>query len=378
MASRKPIKIVYAISSLVNEGPTRILLNLVRNLDRERFVPQIVTFRPERENSLIGEFAAAETPVTLVGGDARGLISGTMERIGAFKRLLDASEADIVHAHCPRSLFTMVASRPRRAKSVYTLHVFPEQQYRIIHGPVKGPLIIAASNAVLRFVDRPIACSESVKDEYFVQKGRCFPAVNNGIEPIDLQGQPQRDQILQSFGLDPRGYYLLFVGRLSGEKRIVELVKAFDKAGVPDVGLIVVGDGPDMPVLRQIAGGKVHLMGFHSDIRPFLAASDCYISPSSTEGLANSLLEAMSAGLPGLLSEIPSHRFVIDRCQGFVATVFDPLSPQSLAWSLAAVREYEAEQVRYNVRSNFENMFHSRVMAYGYENHYVELVHGTD
>lgn len=378
MTSLRPIKIVYAISSLVNEGPTRILLNLVRNLDRKHFVAQVVTFRPERENSLIGEFAAAGMPVTQLCGGADGPISGSVERIGAFKRLVDTTEADIIHAHCPRSLFTMVASRPRRAKSVYTLHVFPEQQYRIIHGPLKGPLITATSNAMLRFVDRPIACSESVKDEYIVKKGMRFPAVNNGIEPVDLQGLPQRDQILQAFGLNPSRYYLLFIGRLSGEKRIVELVKAFKKVGLSDVSLIVVGDGPDMSLLRQIASEKVHLMGFHSDIRPFLAASDCYISPSSTEGLANSLLEAMSAGLPGLLSEIPSHRFVMDRCKGFVATAFDPLSPKSLMQNLATVREYDAKHVRVNVRSNFEDLFHSRVMTSGYENHYMELMHGTD
>jgi glycosyltransferase involved in cell wall biosynthesis len=378
MTSRRPIKIVYAISSLVNEGPTRILLNLAKNLDRERFSAQVVTLRSERDNSLIREFAAAETPVTQLGGDGRGRLSNTVERIGAFRRLVDASEADIVHAHCPRSLFTMVASRPHRAKSVYTLHVFPEQQYRIIHGRLKGPLITATSNAVLRFVDRPVACSESVKDEYLAKKGMRFPAVNNGIEPIDLQGLPQRDQILQSFGLNTRLYYLLFVGRLSGEKRIVELVEAFEKARLPDVGLMVVGDGPDMPLLRQISGEKVHLMGFQSDIRPFLVASDCYISPSSTEGLANSLLEAMSAGLPGLLSEIPSHRFVMDRCSGFVARAFDPLSPTSLTQSLATVREHEPEQVRDNVRSNFRDLFHARVMTSGYEDHYTELAHGTD
>lgn len=378
MTHLRPIKIVYAISSLVNEGPTRILLNLVRNLDREHFLPQVVTFRPERENSLIGEFSAAGVPVTQLGDDARGPISGIVERIGAFKRLVDAAEADIVHAHCPRSLFAMVASRPRRAKSVYTLHVFPERQYRVIHGPFKGPLITATSNAVLRFVDRPIACSESVKDEYFVKKGMRFVAVNNGIESVDLHGMPQRGQVLQALGLNPRRFYLLFVGRLSGEKRIVDLVKAFGKAGLSVVGLIIVGDGPDMPLLRQIASDKVHLMGFHSDIRPFLAASDCYISPSSTEGLANSLLEAMSVGLPGLLSDIPSHRFVMDRCQGFVATDFDPQSPTSLMQSVATVREYDLEQVRENVRSNFENLFHSKVMTSGYENHYMELAHGTD
>ena len=141
---------------------------------------------------------------------------------------------------------------------------------------------------------------------------------------------------------------------------------------------MVVGDGPDMPLLRQFASERIHLMGFRSDIRPFLVASDCYISPSSTEGLANSLLEAMSAGLPGLLSEIPSHRFVIDRCDGFVATAFDPLSPTSLTRSLATVRGIEPEKVRDNVQSNFKSLFHAKVMTSGYEDHYMELAHEAD
>lgn len=377
MISLRPIKILYVISSLANEGPTRILLNLVKNIDRSRFDPQVVTLTPERDSSLIADFEAAKVPVLELSGSTNGVIHGSVARMAAFKRLADATGADIVHAHCPRSLLTIVAGRPRKAKLVYTLHVYPNKQYKIIHGALKGPIITAVSNALLRFVDRPIACSESVREEYILRKRMHFPAVNNGIEPIDLQGISQREEVLRGLGLDPLNYYLLFVGRLSAEKRIVELVKTFGQADIPNVELIIVGNGPDMHHLRQISGDKVHLMGYHSDVRPFLAASDCYISPSSTEGLANSLLEAMSTGLPCLLSEIPSHRFVMDRCDGFVGTCFDPLSQTSLRQSLTTVRDCIPDKVHSNVRSNFDTFFNSRVMAAGYEKHYMELVHET-
>ncbi len=53
--------------------------------------------------------------------------------------------------------------------------------------------------------------------------------------------------------------------------------------------------------------------GFKSNIYDYLKASDYYISASDVEGLANTLLESMTVGLPCVLSDIPSHKEVLSK-----------------------------------------------------------------
>ncbi|WP_237155467.1 glycosyltransferase [Oryzibacter oryziterrae] len=370
MTASEPIKILYTISSLANEGPTRVLLNMVRNLDRNSFAPAVATFTAEKENSLLSEFQTLGVPVYPLAASAQGAFG----RFKALRDLLRTGAFRIAHSHCPRSLFFLAAARVRGVKTAYTVHVYPDVQYRVIHGPVKGPVITAGSNVALRFIDKPIACADSVAAEYLEKRGYSFPAVNNGIEPMSLDGYGSRNEALAQLGLDPRRRYLLSVGRLSGEKRIGELAETFARVNPADVDLVVVGAGPEEERIAKVASPRIHLMGFHKDIRPFLAACDFYVSPSSTEGLANTLLETMSVGMPSLLSDIPSHRFVIQKCQGFVGCMFDPLSDASLLAGLQSLMQQDTDEVRASIRRNFQTLFHAQVMTRGYEAIYREMV----
>lgn len=374
MTACNPIKILYAISSLANEGPTRVLLNVVRNLDRQQFEPSIVTFISEKDSSLLTEFRALGVPIYPLIDQLQDKPARILGRLRALRQLLLRGNFRIAHAHCPRSLFFLVAATPRSVKSAYTVHCYPDTQFKVIHGPFKGPIITAGANLALRLIDQPIACADSVASEYLQKRGYTFPAVNNGIEPMSLASYGERNSVKKDLGLDPERRYLLFIGRLSAEKRITELVRTFSKIDNPQVDLVVVGVGPEEASLRAFSNAHLHMAGFHSDIRPFLAACDYYISPSATEGLSNSLLEAMSVGMPSLLSDIPSHRSVIQKCSGFVAKMFDPSSPESLVAGIKYLQEQDSEYVRAGIRENFQSLFHAKAMTQGYETLYKEML----
>ncbi|UDQ88167.1 glycosyltransferase family 4 protein [Xanthobacter autotrophicus] len=374
MSACSPTKIVYAISSLANEGPTRVLLNTIRYLDRQRFTPSVVTFMKEKAESLLAEFSASDVEIFRLAEASSGKARGLLARFQVFSALLRHRGFRIVHAHCPRSLFFAVAAAPKGMKCAYTLHAYPDTQYKVIHGRLKGPLITFASNLAIRAIDAPIACSDSVAAEYREKKGRSFRAVNNGILPIDMTGMGNRAQALTGLGLDPQRRYLLFVGRLSAEKRIAEFARIFASSSAPTTDLVVVGAGPEEDSLRNLSAKNIHLMGFHKDIRPFLAACDYYVSPSATEGLANTLLETMSVGMPGLLSDIPSHRFVAEKCNGIGVQVFDPLSRESLLAGIHDLQSQVSDTVRESLRETFRTQFHAEVMTRGYEATYAEML----
>ena len=374
MAVCSPIEILYVISSLANEGPTRILLNLIHHLDKDRFAPSVVTLKNEKDNSLLTEFQSLGIPIVRLAGTSPSRSVGTFRRLRALRQQLIRGNFQIAHAHCPRSLFFLVAAAPRVVKCAYTVHAYPGAFYKVIFGSLMGPVIAACANLALRFIDQPIACADSVAAEYLEKRGLTFPAVNNGIEPMNLVSLGDRNAVLTSLGLEPNRRYLLFIGRLSAEKRIAELVRTFNAIDLPPADLVVVGAGPEEAALRAMSSAYLHVVGYHKDIRPFLAACDYYISSSATEGLANTLLEAMSVGMPSLLSDIPSHRFVIQKCSGFVAHMFDPTSPESLLAAIRSLQERDSKEIRSDIQQNFQTLFHAQAMTRGYEALYKEMV----
>ena len=136
-----------------------------------------------------------------------------------------------------------------------------------------------------------------------------------------------------ALGLDNSPVFL-FVGRLSPEKRMKEFVEAWaellgEETAPPKVRLVIVGGGPDAPALKKAVtdlgvAGSVTLAGPQEDLRPYYRAADVFILPSISEGLSNSMLEAMACGVAVLASRVGGARdAVLPGVSGFL---FDPLN----------------------------------------------------
>jgi glycosyltransferase involved in cell wall biosynthesis len=171
--------------------------------------------------------------------------------------------------------------------------------------------------------------SHSLRD-FFLSQG--FPAEQilplvNGVDTerfVPADRQAARREV----GIPESARVAVVVGRLIHSKGHLGLFKAFEGvvAAYPDAILLVVGaGGSDEAEIASAASSSpvaphIRMEGFRSDPRPFYAAADVLISPSTIEGLSNVVLEAMACGLPGLLHDACGNREVIrDGIDGIVA-----------------------------------------------------------
>ncbi len=137
------------------------------------------------------------------------------------------------------------------------------------------------------------------------------------------------------FGNEP---IVLFVGRLDPKKRIREFVELwaeifYEERVKPRMRFVIVGSGPEEGPVRAAAASlglkeSVTVAGMQSDLMPYYRAADIFVLPSLTEGLSNSMLEAMSCGLAIMASRVGGAREAV--IEGENGCLFDPFNRQEI------------------------------------------------
>lgn len=149
--------------------------------------------------------------------------------------------------------------------------------------------------------------------------------IYNGIdnEKYQMDLLPEQQQTLRSaVNLTNEDTIILTVARLSiekGHRYLLESVPLIHQL-VPNAHFLLVGEGQLEAELRQEVKAHgleshVHFLGMRQDIPELLAMSQLFILPSLSEGLPNVLLEAMSADVPVVATDLGSCREIITNGQ---------------------------------------------------------------
>lgn len=137
-----------------------------------------------------------------------------------------------------------------------------------------------------------------------------------------------------------RDPYFLYAGRLSPEKNLPVLIRAFrlayDQTGV---GAVICGEGPMRAEAAALIAtldleGKVVLAGVREDVWGLMKGASALVSASLFEGQSNVVLEGAAAGVPLVLSDIKGNR---DAADDLSALFFDARSHEELAVALVSV-----------------------------------------
>jgi glycosyltransferase involved in cell wall biosynthesis len=178
-------------------------------------------------------------------------------------------------------------------------------------------LLIYAERLACRFAHRVVCVSRSVREKAIasglVDRDRAliFGAGScNGVDVARFAPTPQRigraAELRHQFRIPPDAPVVLFVGRLTSDNGIAELMEAFSQLEnrFPKLRLLLVGsfeDGDPLPAdvrNRLESHPRVILAGPVNDPAPYYAVADFLVLPSHREGLPTVVLEGHAAGKP--------------------------------------------------------------------------------
>ena len=360
----KKIKVCYVISSLSNQGPPNVLYNIVKYMDFSRFDVFIITMVEEQKISRIEDFKALPIKVIQMS-PYKTLLPLAMYR--TLKKNVELIDPDILHTHCPRSMF-LVPFLPKKYKKMETVHIYPGIQQKVMYGNIKGQVVIWLSHFFTKKMDLPIACSESVAQSYWDNQHFKMKAIPNGCSlPLWREDVHQKATLRKNIGLKEDVEYFIFIGRFSYEKHPELIIKAFEQMDNSHLGVVLLGEGDLYNDLKLHETDRIILPGFKSNVYDYLIACDYYISASDVEGLANTLLESMTVGLPCVLSDIPSHKEVMAKTIQPMGYNFDNKNINSLIEAIKKVLALDVKSTSHSIRKIFERYYTAKHMSELYQ-----------
>lgn len=135
---------------------------------------------------------------------------------------------------------------------------------------------------------------------------------------------------------------LLFVGRITAEKNVTQLIDIYPliAAKIPDVHLVIVGSGPLDEEIRKraqkfVSGITIWGESHGTELLGWFARADVFINPSVTENFCTTTNEALASGTPVVSANATStSEQVIPGHNGFLA---EPNNPKDFAQKIAAI-----------------------------------------
>ena len=258
--------------------------------------------------------------------------AGDVSALVRLTRLFRERRYDLVHSFGPKAglLSTWAGSL---AGVPARLHTFTDQVWASRRGPMRA-LLRSADRSIARFATEVLADSASQRDfllrERVVTPERCRVLGAGSMCGVNAQrfrpDAEARAAVRAELGIGMLSPVVLFVGRVTRDKGVLDLARAFGTLGaeLPEAVLLVVG--PDEEGLgaevRRLCGGRARVVGYTHAPERYVAAADLLCLPSYREGFGAVVIEAAAAGLPAIGSRIYG---IVDAVQdGKTGLLFEP------------------------------------------------------
>ncbi|MGD2107895.1 MAG: glycosyltransferase [Phycisphaerae bacterium] len=370
-ASRPPL-VVHLVHSLTGGGTEQTLLALLNAFDPDRLCHSVVTLRAAGD-------LAARLPDHVA---CRPLDIPNRSRIAWYSlaRILRDWRPAILHARNTGTFWdaSIAATLTRSTRLVLGYHGLEtpgpfNQRQRVV--------IRLAGPAGARFTTVSHAGARQLHQWAHVPQRRIH-LVPNGVDLARFTRHDPADaaRTRQNLGLSPDSFVIGTVGSLTPVKRQDLLIDAFAAATreLPRAHLLLVGDGPLRAKLDEHARKagvpeRVRFTGWRDDVPALLNGMDAFVCCSASEGMSNSVLEALAAGLPIIATDVGDNPVLVrDNRAGRIVPPNDPAALANALRDLGSSPELRRQYAR-AARTRAADFRFDRTVA-AYENYYESLL----
>lgn len=239
--------------------------------------------------------------------------------------LLKQNKFDVIHCNTPIGgvLGRICGKKAKVPRIIYTAHGFHFYKGASL---INRTLFKWAEMWLARYTDVIITINREdykAAQKFKLRKnGKVYYVPGVGVDTSLIKDtKPKREELVNEIGAENDSVLLISIGELNKNKNNEVIIKALGKLKNPKIHYILCGVGDKKDELHALSKEfgleeNIHFLGYRTDIAELLKSCDIFVMPSYREGLSRSLMEAMSAGLSCVVSEIRGNIDLIEEDKG--------------------------------------------------------------
>lgn len=362
------IKIVQVTHDLALGGLQRVIVNICRTIDRNRFDLYVLCLRDT--GCFKNEIADLGIPVTLIE-QKKGTDYFSFFKVKSF---LQQVQPDVIHTHNTQPFIDGTIASILTGKKIRIIHTDHARNF-----PDKLRYMLA-ERVCSWFSFKVVGVSEHTSQnlvKYEKISPKKIQTIPNGIDPKPLRIKINKEKKRNELGLSPDSPVLGVAVRLSEQKGISFLLKAMPAilSFCPKLILVIAGDGPlkeqlEKETIQLGIDKNVRFLGLRLDTIDLLKIFDIYVLPSLWEGLPMVILEAMGAGCPIIATDVGGLRQAIENKKH--GLLIQPSDPKAIESAVISLLENSAlkDSLAKGALDRFFEKYDAKVMTQQYESLY--------
>ena len=365
------MKVLHIITDTNIGGAGRLLLAVLKNIDKDRFDVSVAVPENSALAPLISKTGAKVIP-TRHGRDKSYEPAAVRELVWIIKR----EKPDVVHTHA--SLSGRLAAKKCRVKiRIMTRHCAFGNKKIAETFPIKQLRGAFSDNLTTHYV-----ATAQIAKRQLVAAGcseKKITVIQNGAEKMRKVDENEKAALRAALGIPENAFVVGISARLEEYKGHKYLINAMGKIEVNEIYLLVVGDGSlrtelEKYAAEKVVSDKVIFAGFQPDMAPYYSIFDIGVNCSyGAETTPLAITEAMSVGVPSVVSNSGGNAdTVTDGVDGIVVPEKDSDALAAAINLLYSDREKLKTLSEHACRSYAEK-FSAEIMTEKYEKLYLSL-----
>ena len=308
---------------------------------------------------------------------------GNRKAYGQLKALMESENYDMIHCNTPIGglLGRLAGKKYGIEKVIYQVHGFhfykgaPLANW-LLYYPVER-LLAHWTDAIITINHEDYAFAQ--KKMKLRKDGRGYYVPGVGIDTqAYMPDETVRIAKRLELGLSGDDIMLISAGELNKNKNNMVLISALAKLQDKKIHYFLCGVGDKENDLRKQAeeaglSENIHFLGYRTDMKALLQAADVFVMPSFREGLSRAIMEAMSSGLPCVVSRIRGNVDLVEEGKGgylhapadanaaaeaIAKLASDPALRQTMrAFNLEKIKNFDSSVVEQSIRAIYEDVF---------------------